>query len=78
MLLETFPVMHLDTELRLSPKLAIISFVDGCFVPGGTGVDSTLLISLIHFRIVSALKFPIDCLWWVLPPQSLCRLIHCR
>ena len=36
--------MSLDTELRLSPKLAAISFLDGRFVPGGTGVDSTLLI----------------------------------
>ena len=62
MSLETFPIMRFDTELGLSLKLAEISFLDGRFVPGGTGWDSTLLISSIHFRIVSALKFPIDCL----------------
>ena len=52
--------MSLETELGLSPKLTAISFLDGRFAPGGTGVDSTLLISSIHFRIVSTLKFPID------------------
>ena len=59
---KTFTVMRFDTELGLSPKLAAILFLDGCFFPGGTGIDSTLLISSIHFRIVSTLKFPIDCL----------------
>ena len=38
-------------------KLTAISFLDGCVAPGATGVDSTLLISLIHICIVSTLKF---------------------
>ena len=75
--------MSLETELGLSPKLTAISFLDGRFAPGGTGVDSTLLISSIHIRIVSALKFPIDsfCSAYFLHgllsafEVSLCRLI---
>ena len=61
----------LDTMLGLSPNSLQILFRDVGHIPCHLTSASTLCISTIHFLIASALKRPIFCFVFVLPPRSL-------